>query len=52
MAAQIKPTDIGYDHVDWINLAHSRFQWRVLINTVIDLRFLQNAAICEVAERM
>jgi hypothetical protein len=36
MAAQIKPTDIECDHVDWIN----KFQFGVLMNTVMDFRFL------------
>ena len=40
MAAQIKPTDIGCDHVDWTNMAHNRFQLQVLMNTVMKFRFL------------
>lgn len=52
MAAQIVPTDIECDDVGWINMAHSRFQLRVLMNTVMDFRFLLNAAICEVVERV
>jgi hypothetical protein len=40
MAAQIKPMDIGCDHVDWIDVAHNRFQLRVLMNTAMDFQFL------------
>jgi hypothetical protein len=29
---------IGWDGVDWINLAKDRDQWRALVNTVMDLR--------------
>jgi hypothetical protein len=30
--------EIGWDGVDWIELAQDRGQWRTLVNTVIDLR--------------
>ena len=40
MAAQIKSTDIGCDHVNWVNMAHNRFRLRVLMNTVMEFRFL------------
>jgi hypothetical protein len=40
MAAQINPTEIGYYYVDWINLAGDRFEWRVVMNTAMSLRFL------------
>jgi hypothetical protein len=30
--------EIGWDGVDWIDLAQDRDQWRVLVNTVINLR--------------
>jgi hypothetical protein len=30
--------EIGWDGMDWIDLAQNRDQWRVLVNTVIDLR--------------
>jgi hypothetical protein len=29
---------VGYDGIDWINLAQDRDQWRVLVNTVMNLR--------------
>jgi hypothetical protein len=30
--------EIGWDGVDWINLAQDREQWRALVNTVMNLR--------------
>jgi hypothetical protein len=30
--------EIGWDSMDWIELAQDRDQWRVLVNTVMDLR--------------
>jgi hypothetical protein len=30
--------DIGWDGVDWIDLAQDRDQWRALVNTVMNLR--------------
>jgi hypothetical protein len=30
--------EIGWDGVDWIDLAQDRDQWRVLVNTVMNLR--------------
>jgi hypothetical protein len=30
--------EIGWDGVDWIELAHDRGQWRALVNTVMNLR--------------
>jgi hypothetical protein len=29
---------IGWDFMDWINMAQDRDQWRTLVNTVINLR--------------
>jgi hypothetical protein len=29
--------EIGWDGVDWVNLAHDRDQWRALVNTVMNL---------------
>jgi hypothetical protein len=31
-------TEIGYNDVDWIHVAQDKDQWRVLDNTVINLR--------------
>jgi hypothetical protein len=31
-------TEIGWDGMDWIDLAQNRDQWRALVNTVINLR--------------
>jgi hypothetical protein len=30
--------EIGWDGVDWIEVAQGRNQWRVLVNTVMNLR--------------
>jgi hypothetical protein len=32
--------EIGWVGVDWIDLAQDRDQWRVLVNTVMNLRVL------------
>jgi hypothetical protein len=31
-------TEIGWDDMDWIDLARDRDQWRALVNTVMNLR--------------
>jgi hypothetical protein len=33
---------IGWNGVDWVNLAQDRDQWRALLNTVMNLRVPQN----------
>jgi hypothetical protein len=35
---KIDLTEIGWDGVDWIDLAQDRDQWRALLNTVMNLR--------------
>jgi hypothetical protein len=30
--------EIGWDDVDWIDMAQDRDQWRILVNTVLNLR--------------
>jgi hypothetical protein len=30
--------EIGWDGMDWIDLAHDRDQWRALVNTKMNLR--------------
>jgi hypothetical protein len=30
--------EIGWDGMDWIDMAQDRDQWRVLVNTVMNLR--------------
>jgi hypothetical protein len=30
--------EVGLDGMDWIDLAQDRDQWRVLVNTVMNLR--------------
>jgi hypothetical protein len=31
--------EIGWDGVDWIDMAQDRHHWRALVNTVLNLRF-------------
>jgi hypothetical protein len=35
--------EIGWDGVDWMNMAQDRDQWRALVNTVLNLRVIRNA---------
>jgi hypothetical protein len=32
--------EIGWDGMDWIDLAENRDQWRALVNTVMNLRVI------------
>jgi hypothetical protein len=34
--------EIGWDGMDWIDLAQDRDQWRALVNAVVNLRLPQN----------
>jgi hypothetical protein len=35
--------EIGWDDVDWIDMAQDRDQWRALVNTVLNLQVPSNA---------
>jgi hypothetical protein len=35
---KIDPREIGWEDMDWIDLADDRDQWRALVNTVMNLR--------------
>jgi hypothetical protein len=35
--------DTGWDGMDWTGLAQDRDQWRVLVNTIMNLRIPQNS---------
>jgi hypothetical protein len=35
--------EVGWDGMDWIDLAQDRDQWRALVNTVMNLRVPLNA---------
>jgi hypothetical protein len=37
------PREIGWDGVDWIDMAQDRDQWRAILNTVLNLLLPQNA---------
>jgi hypothetical protein len=50
--------EIGWDGIDWIDLAQDRDQWRALVNAVINLRvpynagkFLSGCTICNFSRR-
>jgi hypothetical protein len=34
---KIDHSEIGWDVMDWINLAQDRDQWRALVNTIMNL---------------
>jgi hypothetical protein len=37
-SSKIDLTEIGWDGMDWIDVAQDREQWRALVNTVMNLR--------------
>jgi hypothetical protein len=39
---KIHLTEIGWDGMDWIDVAQDRDQWRSLFNTVMNLRVSEN----------
>jgi hypothetical protein len=38
LSFKIDLREIGWDGVDWIDLAQERDQWRILVNNVMSLR--------------
>jgi hypothetical protein len=36
-------SDVGWDSMDWIDMAQDRDHWRAIVNTVMNLRVLLNA---------
>jgi hypothetical protein len=48
--------EIGWDCMDWIDLAQDSGRWRALVNTVMKLRFPYNAgkflSICTIGSSM
>jgi hypothetical protein len=36
---KLERREIGWDGVDWIDMAEDRDQWRALVNTVLNVRF-------------
>jgi hypothetical protein len=34
----LREREIGWDGMDWINLAEDRDRWRAIVNTVMNLR--------------
>jgi hypothetical protein len=34
-----RPREVGWGDVDWIGLATDRNGWRILVNSVLNLRF-------------
>jgi hypothetical protein len=43
--------DIGWDGVDWIYMAQDRDQWRALVNTVLNGKFLSGCTIGDSSRR-
>jgi hypothetical protein len=37
---RMDPREIGWDSVDWIQLAQDRDRWRAVVNTLMNLRVL------------
>jgi hypothetical protein len=34
----MNPKEVGWDHVNWNNVAEDRDQWRALVNTMLNLK--------------
>jgi hypothetical protein len=41
--------EIGWDGMDWIDLAQDKDQWRALVNTVMNLRARKLLSNCTIA---
>jgi len=37
--------EVGFEGMDWIDLAQDRYRWRALVNLVLNLRVPQNGGI-------
>jgi hypothetical protein len=40
---KIDRREIGWDRMDWIDLAQDRDQWKALVNTIMNFRIPQQA---------
>jgi len=40
---KMDPQEVGYEGMDWIELAQDRERWQALVNAVTNLRVPQNA---------
>jgi hypothetical protein len=43
--------EIGWDEVDWMDMAQDRDQWRALVNMVLNLRKFLSGCIIEGSSR-
>jgi hypothetical protein len=40
--------EVGWDGVDWIDLAQDRDRWRAYVNAVMNLRVLEFSSSCTI----